>query len=250
MPQSTIPQNVVAKDHELEGRSDRASEALAKHRWHWTLDESNPQRVSPREYAKVVGRAHVTIFRHAKGYALYTERMSVRPGATVGGFTIQDAIRLAELKVEDQEFAEAIAQGSGKSVAQVARGDNRHKMHAIVGQAKDRAERRGTNAVDEARDLAEQHRKTREMDAEHRKSRAKARTFRYIGIEGDLASAKRKLLNALKDAEGVDFSEEELDLIRDSIAQVRAVLNLLDLRMSGDPNVDWDAEFEKIGELS
>ena len=47
-----------------------ASEELARHRWHWTLDESNPDRVSFSEYAAGVGRHKSQIQSFARGYAL------------------------------------------------------------------------------------------------------------------------------------------------------------------------------------
>ena len=42
--------------------------ALAKHRWHWTLDETNDDRVSCRQYSRDVGRAESTIRQNAEGY--------------------------------------------------------------------------------------------------------------------------------------------------------------------------------------
>ena len=50
--------------------SARPSEALAQHRWHWTIDESNPERVSLSEYARSVGRHLSNIAAQVKGYTL------------------------------------------------------------------------------------------------------------------------------------------------------------------------------------
>lgn len=241
-----VARSVIETDHKLEGTADRASEELAKHRWHWTLDESNPKRVAVREYARAVGRNDTTIARYAKGWATYVDRMAA-PRAGGAGFTLQDAIRQSEMSAENQEFAEAIAEGSGRPIAQVSRGDNRHKMHEIVGQAKARAERQGTDAVDEARRIAEQQRRSAEMDAKERERKRQRRTQRYVEIEGDLATAQRRLMHALRVAEGVGFDDDEMELIRDSIAKVRAVLDLIDLRMAGTPDIDWDAELTKLG---
>jgi len=239
-----IPRSVVETDHRLEGAHDRASEELAQHRWQCILNPDGP-RYPIRQYARAVGRNYATVARYAKGWALYVERQASGPRAGAA-FTLQDAIRQSEMSAENQEFAEAIAEGSGKPVAQVSRGDNRHKMHEIVGHAKERAERRGTNPVDEARNIATHQRQSKEMDERNRKAKAKARSLRFVEIEGDLAAAKRRLLHALRTAEGVGFAEEEMELIRDTISTVQAILQLLDLRMAGTPDVDWDGELQKL----
>jgi hypothetical protein len=54
--------------------AESTSQELAQHRWHWTLDESNPKRVSMRDYTDEVGRSYSTIRTSVKGYALSIER--------------------------------------------------------------------------------------------------------------------------------------------------------------------------------
>ena len=239
----SIPNSVIEKDHELEGKAERSTEALAKHRWHYTLNPAGPQ-FSFKAYGDAVGRHESVIGRHARAYAAYVERAAeLAPGAS---FTIQDAIRLAGQSVEQQAFSEAIAEGSGEPIARVARGDNAHRRGAIIESAKQRAARRGTDPVEEARDIARDERLTREMHARDAAEAKSRRSIRYVMIEGHLAYAQRRLMNALTEAEGVGFDDEEMELIRDSIAKVRAVLNLIDLRMSGTPDVDWDAEAAKL----
>ena len=61
-----LPSTIVLQDQELEAQRDDASASLAKLRWQWTLDESNPKRVSIRSYAEQVGRAEKTIRSMAK----------------------------------------------------------------------------------------------------------------------------------------------------------------------------------------
>jgi hypothetical protein len=242
-----VPKSVVQTDHRLEGAHDRASEELAKHRWHWTLDESNRERVKVSVYARAVGRSQSVIYRHARGWDLYARRIN-EGGVTPEGFTIQDAVRQAESSAERQEFNEAIAEGSGRSVGSVARGDNRVRTNEIIAHAKERAERRGTSPVDEARRIAEHQRQSRETAQRERQSKSQAHFFRWNEIEGDLIVAQRKLLHALSVAEGVDFTEEEMEFIRVAVAKTRAVLDLIDLRMAGTPDIDWDAELAKLGE--
>ena len=64
-----LPAEVVETDHRLDMAASKTREALAKHRWHWTLDETNPDRVSIRNYADAVGRHETVVRRHANGYA-------------------------------------------------------------------------------------------------------------------------------------------------------------------------------------
>ena len=65
----------VARDHELEAAHEKTSEALAKHRWHWTLDESNPERLTIQEYARRVVRGRASIHRMAYGYAAFVPEL-------------------------------------------------------------------------------------------------------------------------------------------------------------------------------
>jgi hypothetical protein len=57
----------------------------------------------------------------------------------------------------------------------------------------------------------------------------------------------RRLREALDSAADVGFTDEERELIADSLAKLRAVLNLIDARVSGTSTVDWDAELAKLG---
>src|SRR5262245_24232854 len=163
MAPPTIPPSVIEADHRLEGTATRASEKLAELRWHWTLDESNPNRVSQVAYSRAIGRSRAVVGYYARGYALFVERRTASRASA--RLTIEDALRLAGQSEEMQEFTEAIAEGSGKPVAQVARGDNRHRTHNIIAHARDRAERRGTDPVDEARHIAKAQRGLREAAA-------------------------------------------------------------------------------------
>jgi hypothetical protein len=234
----SIPQEVIDKDQKLEAAAERSSEALAKHRWHWTLDASNPEKTSLRAYAKAVGRNFKTIRAQAQGYADWVM------GDT--HHSLADCIVLANVSAEKAEVAEVVAQEEGVALSTVANRRGSDSLANVTEQAKARAARKGTNMADEAKDIAKRRRQTREMSERQRKEKANAKGIRFVEIEGDLAYAQRRLLNALQVAQDVGFSDEEMELLRDSLAKIKAVLNLLDLRMAGTLNVDWDAELEKI----
>jgi len=66
-PVPTRTRNYVWRDRELSADADE----LMQLRWHWTLDESNPERVSFAEYAAAVGTDESKIAVDANGWAEY-----------------------------------------------------------------------------------------------------------------------------------------------------------------------------------
>ena len=70
MNSNALPQHVIEEDNRLEKET---AEKLGYLRWHWTLDESNPGRVTQVEYAKAVGVGRTTIQKYV---AAYVEKMS------------------------------------------------------------------------------------------------------------------------------------------------------------------------------
>ena len=68
------PKSSLGEDHELEARVEATSERLAYLRWHWTMDESNPQRVSFSQYAQQVGRSEREIRKYAEAYVIYAQQ--------------------------------------------------------------------------------------------------------------------------------------------------------------------------------
>jgi len=234
---NTIPQTVIDADHRLDGVAERSTEELARHRWHQCLDPDGPQH-SVNAYAKAVGRDHATIRKYAKGYAEWVVMSHHNP--------LTDCIALAAMSAEKAEVAAAVAEVEGRPVESIThrRGDD--SLANVTEQARDRATRTGTSIADAARDITERKVKARAADATRETQARQQHTLRYIAIEGHLAAAKRRLTDALNDAEDVGFNEDEMELLRDTIAQVRALLNLIDLRLAGNPDVDWDAELARL----
>lgn len=94
MTEQLSPQ-VIAADRRLDDNAKRASEDLAKHRWHWTLDESNPDRVSIRAYARAVGRHHRTISVQANGFSAWVAQPAAPPS---------EHIERAGIGIDDRTF--------------------------------------------------------------------------------------------------------------------------------------------------
>lgn len=233
----SLPKTVIEKDRTLQ----KSADALMKLRWHWTMDKSNPERTTKAAYAKQVGARQDTVGADARGYDLWLSRGSAGKHDLSPG----DCRELAKIGEEKRHAVEAVAKQTGKSVSTVARHD-RVVVDAVVGRARDRAEAKGTNVSDEIEVAAERAERARKTAAANKKERKERNTARYIEVEGHVGFAMRRLRQALDATEGVEFSSAERELLSDTLGKLRALLNLIDLRVTGSVDIDWDTEFQKI----
>ena len=199
MPDGTLSTQVIRRDQTLERAHATSQEELAKHRWRWTLDESNPKRVSIRQYARDVGRQFNAIHTMVHGYAAWinADQASL--------ITLTECIARASVSVEREAAVDAVARARGTSFNGARQ---RHEeVKRVREMAEARAERHGTAVADELPVVAEQVVKADQANKAV-KQRADERrrtthTFAYIQIEGHLAAAKRKLTDALNEAADV-----------------------------------------------
>src|SRR5215471_10890566 len=126
----------VTKDRELAKAADMAGEELAKHRWHWTLDESNPGRVSISQYAREVGVTHAAVSTMVNGYVAWAVSSSSQPKPGTPT-TLHEHVRAAHMSEERQQAAGAIAKATGRSFGEAAQPRNREEVTAVIAQAQD-----------------------------------------------------------------------------------------------------------------
>lgn len=142
----TLPEWVVQKDHELVSAAEKTQMETAEHRWHWTLDESNAERVSLREYAKRVNRSHSVIKAFADGYATWVVGAR-RP--------LAEEISRAQVGAEKEAKIEAVSEATGKTFSNVKSGKNPDVKKAMeaathaVGQAQAQAAEEGKTLTTE-----------------------------------------------------------------------------------------------------
>jgi len=84
-----ISDAVVQMDRSMEGAHHTAAEALARFRWHSTLNPEGPKH-SFKDFAAAVGCSEATIERYANGYAAFLERRSNPKSGKA--LTIQEAL--------------------------------------------------------------------------------------------------------------------------------------------------------------
>lgn len=236
--QNTLADNAVRIDHNLERKAERSRADLAEHRWHWTLDASNEQRVSARTYAKAVGKGVQTILDMAQGYDDW--RSADGPSGALSEYLAR-----AKLRGNDRVAIEAVASAKGVKV-DTARKHYAQEVRAVRATAEERAARRGTAYEDEVKPTADR-RATQAKATKGRKADAAGRTnLRLMVIEGKIAAAMRYLRSALEESEGVVLSPEDAADIADQVARLKAIANLLEVRLVGTSDVDWDAEMAKL----
>ena len=234
----SLTPDVVREDHALETAAERSQEALARHRWHWTLDETNADRVTFTAYAAAVERNIGVISVMANGYAAWQQPDTV-------GRSLGECIRRANMSAERTAAVEAVAEAAGRSFTAIAVTEQR-EVRDVVTAARERAEQKGTTVQEEIPRVVEWRAKGR-ASREAQKERATERSsLQYFAVRGDLAKARRALRSALDEADGVTFDAEELDLLDDAITRTRGLLDLVALRITGATDVDWDAELAKL----
>lgn len=231
----------VEEDHRLEEVANSGQESLARHRWHWTLNEDNPDRATIREYARNVGRHRSTITRHAQGYATWTEA----GGSTHAPRSLNDYIELVLQGEEKTSAIEAVAAAKDISAAAVLRthGDEVRNVRDL---SRDLAEARGVDAKELHRDVASLRERGRRGAENAATRKAANRTLRYIELEGELGKARRILSAALRITVTDEFTDEEKELIEDSISRVVTLAGLIQARFTGESGVDWDAELASL----
>lgn len=242
-----LPEGVVGEDQRLEAASESASGDLAKLRWHWTLDESNSERVGFAAYARAVGKAPTTIKQYAHGYVLFA---SSERGASL---TIGEAVQRVNTNTEKQVVIEAVAEQYG-TTPQTARRWHKAEVRAVKNAVEEKAEEMEEKGEDfpleERAEYAQRIAgiKKRARDREQRereeaKKRHGARFFEADGYGRDAANSMKKMLAQV---EGVEFDEEEVRLLQTHSQAVTAMARLVDAALTGDSGTDWDAELARI----
>jgi hypothetical protein len=242
--QVTLPAEVITTDRSLEQAAERTTGQLARHRWHWTLDETNPGRVSIREYARQVGRGYGAIHQQATGYAEALIRHDESDAVKV-----QEHITRAGMGAESAAAAQAVAAARGTSLANAQRGRYADESRRVREIARQRAEDRGTTVEDEAPKVAEVIARHDDARRQEDADKAEHADIRFVEMEGYLARAKRELFRALKLAPAVPWDDESRELLADTVGNVKTLLALIDTALSGQASgIDWDAELAKLGD--
>lgn len=243
MDNERIPQAVIEEDHRLQTEKSRAGEALARHRWHWITDESNPERVTLSAFARAVGVSKQLISVDVNAYLLVVQRQA----ETGERIKIGEARRRVMVSAEKEAVTDAIAKARGLKYATVSQ-ERPHEVREVLQIARERRDRKVEKGIDttveeEAIDAAKfvasvEHTITRISD-EH----LAARDFRFIDVHGYLCGALRQLGLASKLAGQLDWPTEERELLEEVASKVKLAIEDVQARIAGARKayVNWDA---------
>ena len=232
-----LPQHVIREDRQLEHATTSASKQLAELRWHWTLDETNAERVGLREYAREVGRGLPTIHSYANGYVLSRDR----------DIPISEAIQRAGMGTEREAATEAIAKARGVTFSTIKQ-SRPTEVKRVRDMARERIEQHGGTIEEQTQKAAEWVVKAEQAEHDQTAARRERLGMRFIGIEERLQRVRRELIQAVNEAAAVGWGEHEQELLAQTLAQVKALLELLDMAIVGAVDVDWDSELAGLGE--
>jgi predicted Rdx family selenoprotein len=240
--QNMVPAKAVAEDHRLEQSASKASESLAKHRWHWTLDETNPARVSIRAYARAVGRSDRTVGNQAKGYAAWSAREDSR--------TLSECIDRANHTAEKADIVEAVAEANEITFTRARQGyaPDVSRVRDAVEQAVERKpDMTADDKADYAKRTAQTIARSKAADAKRTKQRAAQRSVMFMRIDAKLAHARGDLKDVLAFGRDLGLADVEIEDIKEALAKIKSFADLIDMALTGSIDVDWDAELAKIG---
>lgn len=236
---STLPKTAIREDNRLERLASSASEELARHRWHWTLNTDNPKRVPVREYARQVGRAHKTIDAQVNGYALFVRGTP---------HSLNECIERAKMGAEKAELVEAVAEANKVGLQQARKvysSDVSRVRDAVERQAERKPDMSAEERGDYTRRVAEMMARSRRSEAE-RKSKAKSRTASLVLIDSKLIHARRDVEDAIAEARRAGLDEDAVEYLDSSLDKLQSATKLLRLAIAGSVDVDWDAELAKL----
>ena len=247
-----LPKKVIQEDARLSKAVETATDELAARtqelaslRWHWTLNEENPDRVSYAEYGRENGRSLSIVRQMARGYAEWVERQELRG---VDSTPLADIVALQLYGADRRSVVEAYSAKTGTPATTTRNAEHRSIVDTAHDIAQQRAIRRGTSIAEESEaavDWAVNGRKSRQRRAENRKAQ---RTMEYLSASASLHKARVALVKALGHVKDVQFNKTETRLLIEDCQRLEDALRLARLELTGESGIDWDKELTKLSE--
>ncbi len=138
---------------------------------------------------------------------------------------------------------EAVAEAKGISAQTVERhyGPEVARARATIEATPDQKA-----GIAKAREHAAKVERVRKREHEQEVARRHQHSRTYLNLEHELGKARRALQNALGWARDSQLADAEIELIADSLASVRALLDFVNAAIVDEASIDWDTELAKL----
>lgn len=218
-----LPPEVIQEDRDLQEVERSASEQLIRLRWHWTMDQSNPGRVSVAEYAQQVGVNQSTVYRSANGYLIFLSAKedpfnSMSPSA---------AVHRADMAVDRRRNVDAVAKAHGNIHPVNVEKNHRDELNRVRDAVRDHVETHPTASDDELQRIADRTAKNIKTSADlarnQRDQLLQSQPHLLTEILGETAKARESLIKAralAKDADPSLLPADGLDRIDNALQEV------------------------------
>lgn len=227
----------VREDHEIEKQARSKTLALMEHRWR-AVHEGG---YGMREYARALDIGLATVGRYVNAWALWCEwQADTSTGVTRSPL---DAYALASMSEDKRAAVEAIADAKGIGAQTVERhyAPDVARARVTIETTPDREA-----GIAKAREHAAKAERIRTREREQEAERQHQHSRTYLNLEHELGKARRALQNALGWARDSKLADPEVELIADSLASVRALLDFVNAAIVDETSIDWDTELAKL----
>lgn len=207
----TLPTEVIERDHNLAS----SSTLLMALRHFWTLDESNPARISLAEYGRQVGVAQRVISAYAHGYELMRDEKAS---------TAQEAIERAHMSEETAAAVAAVAEIHGVSFGSASK-YYRDDVRFVREEAREQAEELGTDYWTALPDAVEA---LRQKVAHRGEGSGSSHSQLYLKVNARLIIARDKIRSCVAELREAQFKGEEAEDVNARLEEVRDALDDLE----------------------
>lgn len=223
---------LVTTDREIGAEAQNATLRLMEHRW-TAVQEIG----STREYARALGAGETTIRMYVRGWELWQE------GAPGTPRTPNDVLQLAAVDAERREAMKIVADVKGRAIETV-RKEHRPAVDLVLNAMRNEPDE--SKRIERGTQYAERVQASETARAEEHAARTRTAGRAYLTLQNKIYKAATSLRLALIDSRNVTLDSETVELLQDSLEQVRHLTDLLNLKLVGDTGVDWDTEVERI----
>ena len=237
MINTALPLNVVEKDRALQVTGEVANRDLIELRWHWTLDESNPDRVSVSVYARQVDVTQKVIYCYAHAYL--DDRYSSR------GITVSELLARASMTAETAAATEEVAKAHGTTFGEASK-KRRNEVRRVRETARETAEQKGTTTLDEISAVGAFHAKAVKAERKRHTEHKRKHPIGYLRMEAKLIKARRLVLDALQTSADYDLGHEERELLQETSDGLRKLLTLFDRAIADRYDQSWKTELRVL----